>query len=71
MQPSTSTLELAEELAALYQTLKAEIHKVIIGQDDIIRQLMMTILARGHCLMVGVRVLQKPCLSRAFPKFWI
>ena len=68
MQPSTSTLELAEELAALYQTLKAEIHKVIIGQDDIIEQLMMTILARGHCLMVGVPGLAKTLLVSSFSK---
>ncbi|MFN3393782.1 MAG: AAA family ATPase, partial [Candidatus Thermochlorobacter sp.] len=68
MQPSTPTLALAEELAASYKTLKAEIHKVIIGQDDIIEQLMMTILARGHCLMVGVPGLAKTLLVSTFAK---
>lgn len=68
MQPSTPTLTLAEELAASYKTLKAEIHKVIIGQDEIIEQLMMTILARGHCLMVGVPGLAKTLLISTFAK---
>lgn len=62
MQTTSTLITLAEDLAASYQALKAEVHKVIIGQDDIIEQLMMTILARGHCLMVGVPGLAKTLL---------
>jgi MoxR-like ATPase len=68
MQSQHKDLQLAEELAASFAALKIELHKVIIGQDDIIEQLMMTILARGHCLMVGVPGLAKTLLVSTFAK---
>ncbi len=68
MQSQHKDLQLAEELAASFAALKTELHKVIIGQDDIIEQLMMTILARGHCLMVGVPGLAKTLLVSTFAK---
>ena len=36
-----------------------EFHKVIIGQDDVLRQLLATIFSRGHCLPRGVPGLGK------------
>ncbi|MCS6989578.1 MAG: AAA family ATPase [Chloroherpetonaceae bacterium] len=61
-------LQLAEQLADDYKSLKAEIRKVIIGQEEIIEQLVMTILARGHCLMVGVPGLAKTLLVSTLAK---
>jgi len=39
--------------------LLTELHKVIIGQDDVIELLLAGIFARGHCLLVGVPGLAK------------
>ena len=41
------------------QQLLAELHKVIIGQDEVIELLLSAIFARGHCLLVGVPGLAK------------
>ncbi len=45
-----------------YGRIKAEIAKVIIGQDRVIEQLLIALLARGHCLLVGVPGLAKTLL---------
>lgn len=37
----------------------AEMHKVIVGQDDVLEQLIYAILCRGHCLLEGVPGLAK------------
>jgi len=39
--------------------LKREIHKVIIGQDEMIEQMLICLFARGHCLTIGVPGLAK------------
>lgn len=65
---TVTELQLAERLADDYKALKAEMRKVIIGQDAIIEQLVMTILARGHCLMVGVPGLAKTLLVSTLAK---
>ena len=57
-----------EELTVIEQLSKArnmilqEVHKVIVGQEDVIEQLMLAVFARGHCLMVGVPGLAKTLL---------
>ncbi len=69
MSTATATeIQLAEQLSDDFKSLKTEMHKVIIGQDDIIEQLVMTILARGHCLMVGVPGLAKTLLVSTLAK---
>ncbi|NTV47646.1 MAG: MoxR family ATPase [Chlorobiales bacterium] len=61
-------LELAGELSDAFRSLKAEIHKVIIGQDQILEDLIIAILARGHCLLVGVPGLAKTLLVSTLSK---
>lgn len=61
-QFSGRELELAKELSAKYHAAKKEIAKVIVGQDDIVDQLLVALLARGHCLLVGVPGLAKTLL---------
>jgi MoxR-like ATPase len=51
-----------EQLNASYKSLRAEIGKVIIGQDQVVEQLLISLLARGHCLLVGVPGLAKTLL---------
>jgi hypothetical protein len=38
--------------------LKTEIQKVIVGQDEILEELIVAMLAGGHCLLEGARSLQ-------------
>lgn len=46
-------------LRDLYRAMRAELAKVIIGQEDVIEQLLMCILAKGHALLMGVPGLAK------------
>jgi MoxR-like ATPase len=61
-QFSGREIELAKELSAKYHATKKEIAKVIIGQDEIVDQLLVALLSRGHCLLVGVPGLAKTLL---------
>jgi len=49
-------------LVKKYSTLKSEIHKVIVGQDEVVRQVLMSIFSNGHSLLVGVPGLAKTLL---------
>lgn len=51
-----------DQLVVKYQQLKSEIHKVIVGQDDVVDQVLISIFSRGHCLLVGVPGLAKTLL---------
>ncbi|MCA9001125.1 MAG: MoxR family ATPase, partial [Planctomycetes bacterium] len=48
-----------KRLREVHGQMKAELAKVIVGQDEVIEQLLMAILSRGHCLLVGVPGLAK------------
>ncbi len=52
-----------EEMIALvresYDLLKSEISKVIVGQDEVIDQILMAVFSRGHAMLVGVPGLAK------------
>jgi MoxR-like ATPase len=50
------------KFVAVKQQLLQELHKVIIGQDEVIELLLAAIFARGHCLLVGVPGLAKTLL---------
>lgn len=51
-----------DQLVQHYKELKGEIHKVIVGQDDVVDQVLISIFSRGHCLLVGVPGLAKTLL---------
>ncbi len=51
-----------ERLRATHKRLKDELHKTIVGQDEVIDQLLLAVLTRGHCLLVGVPGLAKTLL---------
>lgn len=62
MNKFTSEVEAADALAASYQDLKSEIAKVVIGQDEVVRQVLIAIFCQGHSLLVGVPGLAKTLL---------
>jgi MoxR-like ATPase len=54
----------AEELQAAYQQITAELAKAVIGQRQVIEELLIALFARGHCLLVGVPGLAKTLMIR-------
>ena len=56
---SADDLKAIEKLGTARQTLKTEIAKVIVGQQEVVDDLLTAIFSRGHCLMIGVPGLAK------------
>ena len=52
-------VEAADAFINKYQLLKTEISKVIIGQDQVLDQILISVFSKGHCLLVGVPGLAK------------
>lgn len=63
-QTSSRELEAVERLAEAKRAILRELHKVIIGQDAVIEQMLVALFARGHCLMMGVPGLAKTLMVR-------
>lgn len=59
---TASDIAAVESLCSAHERIKAEIGKVIIGQDKVIEQLLIALLSSGHCLLVGVPGLAKTLL---------
>jgi MoxR-like ATPase len=57
-------VEAVKSLKTNVDAMKREIGKVIVGQDEIIEHLLICLLARGHCLLVGVPGLAKTLLIK-------
>jgi len=57
-----SDLTAVENLNVAYEKIRSEIGKVIIGQEKVIEQLLISLLSAGHCLLVGVPGLAKTLL---------
>ena len=57
-----SEVEALDALASVYKEIKSEIAKVIVGQDDIVQSVLISILSNGHCLLIGVPGLAKTLL---------
>jgi MoxR-like ATPase len=54
----------AERVSAGRKRILAEIHKVIVGQEDVIDQVLMALFTGGHCLITGVPGLAKTLLIK-------
>ncbi len=57
-----SDVEAADALKQAYQQITAEIGKVIIGQEEVVKFVLISIFSNGHCLLVGVPGLAKTLL---------
>ena len=68
--PAASADDLAkvEKLKKAYDSLKNEIGKQIVGQDEVIDQLFISLFARGHALLVGVPGLAKTLMISSLAK---
>jgi MoxR-like ATPase len=56
------------ELASAYEKMTEHIGKVIVGQKQVVEQLLMALFSRGHCLLVGVPGLAKTLLVSTVSK---
>src|SRR5262249_44715529 len=56
------------DLAAAYEQMTEQIGRVIVGQQEVIEQLLMALFSRGHCLLVGVPGLAKTLLVSTVSK---
>src|SRR5437016_8072801 len=56
------------DLAAAYQQMTEQIGKVIVGQKEVVEELLMALFSRGHCLLVGVPGLAKTLLVSTVSK---
>lgn len=57
-------VEKIQELTQIFHTIKNELAKVIVGQEEVIEQLLISLFARGHCLLIGVPGLAKTLLIK-------
>jgi MoxR-like ATPase len=64
IKPKRSDIESVRTLNESYRQLRNEIAKVIVGQDAVIEQLFVSLLSRGHCLLIGVPGLAKTLLIK-------
>jgi MoxR-like ATPase len=63
-----SDVEGIDALRKKYELLSSEIGKVVIGQDEVVRDVLISIFSKGHCLLVGVPGLAKTLLVTTISK---
>ncbi|MEI6089444.1 MAG: AAA family ATPase [bacterium] len=64
MSKEFSDIERIAQLKASFGEIKNELRKVIVGQDETIENLMVSLFAKGHCLLIGVPGLAKTLLIK-------
>ena len=62
MAQYSSDVQAVDALAAAYKDLSAEIGKVIVGQEDVVKAVIISLFSNGHSLLVGVPGLAKTLL---------
>ena len=55
-------VKLLDEFVVQYNDFRSEISKVIVGQDEVVKEVLISIFCNGHCLLVGVPGLAKTLL---------
>ncbi len=72
--PQVNPQEYVDKIGHAYERIRSQMSKVIVGQNDVIDQLLIALFSRGHCLLEGVPGLAKTlmistlskCLSMSF-----
>lgn len=68
MTPYKSDVEAVDAFVQKYNILTREISKVIVGQDDVVKDVLICIFSKGHALLVGVPGLAKTLLVNTIAK---
>ncbi len=64
----SSDIELINKMKSQYTNVRREISKAIVGQDEVIEQLLIAIFSQGHCILEGVPGLAKTMMISALSK---
>lgn len=64
MSKYANDVEAVDALAAAYKNLTKEIHKQIVGQDEVVKSVLISIFCDGHSLLIGVPGLAKTLLVK-------
>ena len=62
--PATEEVQAIEELMKSQEQILAQLKKIIVGQEEVINQMLMALFAGGHCLLEGVPGLAKTLMIR-------
>jgi MoxR-like ATPase len=65
---ATPEAQAVRQLADTYRQMTEQIGRVIVGQQEVVEQLLMALFSRGHCLLVGVPGLAKTLLVSTVSK---
>lgn len=68
MPGTPSDVTMVRDLSSAYTTMTEQIGRVIVGQNEVVEQLLMALFSRGHCLLVGVPGLAKTLLVSTVSK---
>jgi len=63
-----SDLSAIKQLRAAYEDLKRQLGRVIVGQDEVIEELLIALFSRGHCMLEGVPGLAKTLMISSLAK---
>ena len=58
-RPEESDLRDAEQLTRIYQTMTDQLGRVIVGQNEVLKQVLIALFCQGHCILEGVPGLAK------------
>lgn len=64
LEQNKNDVELVELLASKISSVKSELAKIIVGQTEIIDQILIALISNGHCLLIGVPGLAKTLLVK-------
>src|ERR1044071_360722 len=68
--PTAEDREIVERLTAGRARIEAELAKVIVGQRDVIEQILIALFAGGHCLITGAPGLAKTLLVKSIAQIF-
>jgi len=63
-----SDIQAMEKLKKAYESIKAQLSRVIVGQDQVIEELLIAMFSRGHCILEGVPGLAKTLMISTLAK---
>ena len=68
MKEYKNDVEALDAFVEKYKILKDEVGRVIVGQDEVVKKLIISIFSRGHCLLIGVPGLAKTLMITTIAK---
>jgi len=69
--PTASDKQTVEHLLASRAKIRTELGKVIVGQNEVVEQLLIALFAGGHCLITGAPGLAKTLLIKSLAQISI